>query len=192
MPSLLDWSGRARAMWLACIASAVRTALACTIVGVTTLYSPQALRQHITFPAFSYVTVILIVTDASLGDTLRGFWHALYATVQGVCPAIMSLWLIGPARLTIATTATAVAVSAFVVVAPERTHLVAKRIALGQIVIIYVIAFVKGVTCDAVMHPVHVAASTALGALACVVALLFPYPNLACYEVTKILLCDYN
>ncbi|KAM7496570.1 hypothetical protein LguiA_020984 [Lonicera macranthoides] len=185
MPSLLDLSGRARAMWLTCIASAVRTALACTIVGVTTLYSPQALRQHITFPAFSYVTVILIVTDASLGDTLRGSWHALYATVQGVSPSIMSLWLIGPARLTIATTAAAVAVSAFMVVALEKTHLVAKRIALGQIVIIYVIAFVKGAKCDAVMHPVHVAASTALGALACVVALLFPYPNLACYEVKE-------
>ncbi|MCD7448483.1 hypothetical protein HAX54_042620 [Datura stramonium] len=178
-------SSRARTMWRTCLLSALRTALACTIVGVATLFGPQYIKKQVAFSAFSYVTVILIVTDATLGDTLRGCWHALYATVQGVCPAILSLWLIGPARLTTSTTAIAVALSAFVVVLPENTHLIAKRIALGQIVIVYVIAYINGGLTETTMHPVHVAASTGLGVVACVLALVFPYPCLACCEVKQ-------
>jgi len=174
---------RARAMWRTCLASALRTALACTIVGVATLFGPQYIKKQVAFPAFSYVTVILVVTDATLGDTFRGCWLALYATIQGVCPAILSLWLIGPARLTAGTTAIAVALSAFVVVLPENTHLIAKRIALGQIVLVYVIAYINGGQTETIMHPVHVAASTGLGVVACVLALIFPYPCLACCEV---------
>lgn len=172
-------------MWRTCLASAFRTALACTIVGVATLFGPQYIKKQVAFPAFSYVTVILVVTDATLGDTFRGCWHALYATIQGVCPAILSLWLIGPARLTAGTTAIAVALSAFVVVLPENTHLIAKRIALGQIVIVYVIAYINGGLTETIMHPVHVAASTGLGVFACVLALFFPYPYLACCEVKQ-------
>ncbi|KAL0393712.1 UNVERIFIED_CONTAM: hypothetical protein Slati_4337400 [Sesamum latifolium] len=112
-------SDRARAIWWRCLASAFRTALACTIVGALTLFGPEFITRQVAFPAFSYVTVILVVTDATLGDTLRGCWLALYATVQGVCPAILSLWLIGPARLTNSTTAVVVAISAFVVVLPR-------------------------------------------------------------------------
>ncbi|KAK6137265.1 hypothetical protein DH2020_028980 [Rehmannia glutinosa] len=172
-------------MWRRCLASAFRTAFACAIVGVATLYGPKLLNRQVAFPAFSYVTVILIVTDATLGDTLRGCWLALLATVQGVCPAILGLWLIGPARLTASTTAAVVAVSAFVVALPENTHLISKRIALGQIVIVYVIAFDNGAKTEPVMHPVHVAASTAVGAAACVLALLLPFPSLACLEVKE-------
>ncbi|XP_015078590.1 uncharacterized protein LOC107022504 [Solanum pennellii] len=178
-------SSRARAMWRTCLASALRTALACTIVGVATLFGPQYIKNQVAFPAFSYVTVILVVTDATLGDTFRGCWLALYATIQGVCPAILSLWLIGPARLTAGTTAIAVALSAFVVVLPENTHLIAKRIALGQIVLVYVIAYINGGQTETIMHPVHVAASTGLGVVACVLALIFPYPSLACCEVKQ-------
>ncbi|KAJ8559541.1 hypothetical protein K7X08_003599 [Anisodus acutangulus] len=178
-------SSRARAMWQTCLASALRTALACTIVGLSTLFGPQYVKKQVTYPAFSYVTVILVVTDATLGDTFRGCWLALYATIQGVCPTILSLWLIGPARLMASTTAIAVALSAFVVVLPENTHLIAKRIALGQIVLVYVIAYINGGLTETIMHPVHVAASTGLGVVACVLALIFPYPCLACCEVKQ-------
>ncbi|XP_050370749.1 uncharacterized protein LOC126788781 [Argentina anserina] len=186
MATSKDQTNRARALWVTCLASAFRTALACTIVAITTLYGPPALRRQVALPAFSYVTVILIAPDATLGDTFRGFWLALYATVQSVAPAILSLWLIGPARLTSSTTALAVGLAAFVVVLPgEVTHLVSKRIALGQIVLVYVIAFIQGGSADAIMHPVHVAASTAVGALACVLALSVPFPGLACREVKQ-------
>ncbi|KAH6760910.1 P-hydroxybenzoic acid efflux pump subunit [Perilla frutescens var. frutescens] len=176
---------RARAMWRRCLASAFRTALACTIVGVATLYGPAYISRQITFPAFSYVTVILIITDATLGDGLRGCWLALYATVLGVCPSILSLWLIGPARLTTTTTSAVVAVSAFVVALPENTHLITKRIALGQIVLAYIIAFINGAETEPIMHPLHLAVSTALGVAACVLALLLPFPNLAYCQVTR-------
>ena len=176
-------SDRARAMWLSCLASAFRTALACTIVGCASLYGPASLRRQIEFPAFSYATVIIIINGATLGDTVRACWQAAYATVLGVCPAILSLWVIGPTRLSIGNMAAAVALSAFVVGLPEWSGLVVERIALGQIVIVYLLALLKGGETDAVMHPVHVAASTAVGVLACVLALLFPYPRLASYEV---------
>ncbi|KAJ4725849.1 p-hydroxybenzoic acid efflux pump subunit aaeB [Melia azedarach] len=183
MTAIDDQSNRARGLWLSCLASAYRTAMACTIVGLITLYGPSFLRSQVRFSSFSYVTVILIVTDATLGDALHGCWIALYATVQSIGPAILSLWLIGPTRFTSGTTALAVALAAFFVAVPERTHLIAKRIALGQIVITYVMGFVNGERTEAVMHPVHVAASTAVGVLACILALLLPYPRLACFEV---------
>ncbi|KAJ4834456.1 hypothetical protein Tsubulata_007909 [Turnera subulata] len=181
----MEAATRARAEWQWCLATAFRTALACTIVGCITLYGPTELMQQITFPAFSYVTVILIVTDATLGDTLHGCWLALYATVQTVGPAILTLWLIGPARFTCATISLAVAIAAFVVVLPEGTHLIGKRIALGQIVLIYVTAYIHGEKTEPIMHPLHIAASTGVGVLACVLALLLPYPRLAYWEAKE-------
>ncbi|XP_017982578.1 PREDICTED: uncharacterized protein LOC18590727 [Theobroma cacao] len=185
MPTAPQQPNRARALWRTCLASASRTALACIIVGIATLYGPASLQRQVEFPAFSYVTVILIMTDATLGDTLHGCWLALYASVQSLGPAMLSLWLIGPAKLTDGTTALAVALGGMVVVLPESTHLVAKRIALGQIVIVYVIGFINGGQTEPIMHPVHVAASTAAGVLACVLALLLPYPRLACCEAKR-------
>ncbi|XP_057802051.1 uncharacterized protein LOC131017349 [Salvia miltiorrhiza] len=174
---------RARDIWRRCLASAFRTALACTIVGVATLYGPAYINKQVAFPAFSYVTVILVVTDATLGDALRGCWLALYATALGVFPGIVSLWFIGPGRLTTTTTSAAVAASAFFVALPEGTHLIAKRIALGQIVLLYVVAFINGGHTQPVMHPLHIATSTALGVGACVIALLLPFPRLAYRQV---------
>ncbi|KAL5581044.1 hypothetical protein UlMin_013486 [Ulmus minor] len=183
MAWVLGHSDRARAQWQSCLASAFRTALACTIVGCFTFYAPPSFQNLVAFPAFSYVTVILIVTDARLGDTFRGCWLALYATVQSLGPAMLGLWLIGPTRFSRSITALAVALGAFVVALPESTHLVSKRIALGQIVIVYVIGFINGDHTDPIMHPLRVAASTAVGVLACVLALLLPIPRLAFEEV---------
>lgn len=179
----IDQSDHARAAWKSCIASAFRTSLGCIIVGCITLFGPTTVKQQITLPAFSYVTLILVVTDATLGDALRGCWYALHASLFGICPALLSLWLIGPARMTAGITAAAVAANAFFVVLPESSHLITKRIALGQIVLVYVLAFINGSQTDPVMHPVGVLASTALGVVACVLALLLPYPGLASYKV---------
>ncbi|KAJ7947678.1 p-hydroxybenzoic acid efflux pump subunit aaeB [Quillaja saponaria] len=186
MPKIASYFCGGKATWQACLASAFRTALACTIVGCATLYGPASFQRQIAFPAFSYVTVILIVTDATLGDTLRGCWLALYASIQSLGPAILSLWIIGPNRFSKGTTALAVALAAFVVALPaESTHLIAKRIALGQTVIVYFIAYINSHHTEPIMHPIHVAASTAIGVLACVLALLLPYPRLACHEVKQ-------
>ncbi|XP_043688260.1 uncharacterized protein LOC122639430 [Telopea speciosissima] len=171
--------------WRSRLAMALPTVLACTIVGSITLYGPTRIRQQLSFSSFSYAMAILIVTDATLGDAMRGCWYAICATVQGALLALLGLWVIGPARLTASTTAVAVGVSAFVVALPKSTHLVCKRIALCQIVIVYVAAFNEGADTDIVMQPLHVAASTAVGAMASVLALLFPYPRLACYKVKK-------
>lgn len=174
---------RTLAAWRACLIAAFRTTAACAIVACATLYGPASFRGLVGFPAFSYVTVILIIIDASLGDALRSCWLALYATAQSLGPAMLSLWLIDPSRLTRTFTSLAVALGAFVVALPESTHLVSKRIALGQIVIVYVMGFIKGEKNEAVMHTARVAVSTGVGVLACVLALLLPFPRLACEEV---------
>ncbi|KAJ6424969.1 hypothetical protein OIU84_025692 [Salix udensis] len=51
----------------------------------------------------------------------------------------------------------------------------------------YVVAFINGVDThdQAIMHSLNVAASTAIGVLACVIALLLPYPRLACRELKQ-------
>ena len=172
-----------RTLWRAQLGSALRTALACAMVGCATLYGPAPLRALLSYPAFSYVTTILIVSEATLGDATRGLWHVAYATVQAVLPSLLCLRLIGPTRFTEELAAVAVALSAFVVALPDSTPLLCKRIAFGQIVIVYVGAVVEGAEARAFMHPIHVAASTALGALASVLALLFPFPKLAYCEV---------
>ncbi|KAK7245262.1 hypothetical protein RIF29_40099 [Crotalaria pallida] len=172
-------------IWRFRLVSALRTTLACTIVGCTSLYGPESIRHYLEFPAFSYVTTILIVSDATLGDTLRGCWHVLLATLQVMILSLLSLHVIGPEHFTNRVAALAVAVCSFVVALPESTHLMTKRIAFGQLVIVYVSTVIHGAQSGVVIHPIHVACSTALGAIASVLAMLFPYPRLAYFEARK-------
>ncbi|KAE9621865.1 hypothetical protein Lal_00032695 [Lupinus albus] len=172
-------------IWLARLGSALRTTLACTIVGCTTFYAPEPIRNHLKYPAFSYVTTILIVSDATLGDTLRGCWHVLIATLQVMILSLLTLHVIGPENFTSRVAAVAVVVCSFVVALPESTHLMTKRIAFGQFVIVYVSTVIHGAQIGVVMHPIHVASSTTLGAIASVLAMLFPYPRLSYYQARK-------
>ena len=184
---------RTLAWWREHLDSAFRTTIACAIVDYTTLYAPASLRKLLTYPAYSYLTTILIVLEATLGDSLSGFWHALYASIQVVILSTISLWVIGPTRLNYAVAtafygnyilaAAGVALSAFVVALPKSTPLRSKQIAFGQLVIVYVGTVVHGAQTWVVMHPVHVASNTILGALASVLAMLLPYPKLAFHKV---------
>ncbi|CAO2840619.1 unnamed protein product [Amaranthus hypochondriacus] len=176
-------SERTRNFWRSSLIAASRTALACIIVGCITLYGPASIKKQVAFPAFSYVAMILIVTNATLGDTIRGLWLSFYATLQTVCPAILCLWIMGPTRLTTASTSLVLAIASFFIALPKSTHVVAKRIALGQLVIIYVVGYINADQIHPIMHPVHVAASTAVGALACFLAMLLPFPHLASSQV---------
>ncbi|KAK8496726.1 hypothetical protein V6N12_019854 [Hibiscus sabdariffa] len=171
-----------QAPWRLRLGSAFRTVLACSIVGCTTLYGPESVRALLRFPAFSYVATILIVSDSTLGDALRGCWHVLYAIIQVMLPSMLILRLIGPSGFSRGLAALLVALSSFLIALPGSTHLTAKRIALGQIVIVYVGAVIQGAETGVIILPIHVAASTALGALASILAMLFPYPHLAYRE----------
>ncbi|TKV98828.1 hypothetical protein SEVIR_8G000900v4 [Setaria viridis] len=175
--------------WRSSLASGLRAALACIIVGLVSLYAPPAVRRHITFPAFSYVVTVIIVTDATLGTALRGAVSALQATLMGAAPSVLALWLAhrtGAAESVLATSAV-VALTTFAVALPESVDPVAKRIALGQIIIIYVARFHKGdhpTRAFAVLHPANVVACTALGVAAALLAVLLPWPRLATREAT--------
>ncbi|KAK4432367.1 hypothetical protein Salat_0998800 [Sesamum alatum] len=183
-------AGRSRIAWRMRLNSAVRTATACAIVGGATIYGPKPLVSEIKFAAFSYLTAVIIVSDASLGDTLRGCWHAFCATVQVVPLSMLARWIMGPTGgLPVGLAALVVAAAAFLVALPECTHLTAKRIAFGQIVLVCSDAVIGGGASGSgagFMHPLHVAASTGLGAMASVLALLVPYPGLAHTKVRKL------
>ncbi|XP_015161461.1 uncharacterized protein [Solanum tuberosum] len=181
---------RARVMWWMRLHSAIRTALACIIVGCVTLYSPPSLAKQLAFPSFSYVTSIFIVSDATLGHALRGCWHACLATLQTMPLSMLGLWLhnyVATDHYSPEVAALMVAVSAFLVALPESTDLMCKRIAFGQFVIVYVDAVIHGLYVNSpMMHPLRIAFSTLLGALASILALLLPYPWLAYHEVKKL------
>ncbi|KAI7731533.1 hypothetical protein M8C21_017662, partial [Ambrosia artemisiifolia] len=178
-------SPHAGAIWRERLSSAFRTAIACTIIGCTALYGPDHVRNQIQYPSVAYVTAILIVSDATLGTTLRGSWHALCATMLVVPSTMLCFLVVGPSRFTETGATVAVALSAFVVAFPECLPILTKRIAFAQLVIIYVGAVVRGDGAGPVSHPVHIAACTALGASGSVLALILPYPRLAVTEVKK-------
>ncbi|KAG6603663.1 hypothetical protein SDJN03_04272, partial [Cucurbita argyrosperma subsp. sororia] len=128
-------------LWRMRLGSALRAALACAIIGVITVFGPAPVKHLLAFSAFSYVTIIsILLSDAvSIGDAVMGVWHVMWAVALVVLSSVPCLWLIRPERFTgSASAAVAVAVSAFMVALPERTHLLTKRIAFGQLVIVYV------------------------------------------------------
>ncbi|KAK3119519.1 hypothetical protein QOZ80_9AG0671710 [Eleusine coracana subsp. coracana] len=170
--------------WRSALSSGLRAALACTIVGIFSLYAPPVLRRHITFPAFSYVVTVIIVTDATFGTALRGAVSAAQATLMGALPSVLALWLAHRtgAVESVAATSAVVALTAFAVALPESVGPVAKRIALGQVIIVYVARFHEGDRPDlsfALTHPANVVACTALGVAAAILAVVVPWPRMA-------------
>ncbi|XP_022143731.1 uncharacterized protein LOC111013575 [Momordica charantia] len=176
------------ALWRIRLGSALRAALACSIVGAVTLFGPAPVRHMLTFSAFSYVTTVSIVlSDAvSLGHAVRGCCHVAWAVTSVLVTSVPCLWLIGTARFNSVAAAAAVAVSAFVVALSERAHLLTKRIAFGQLVIVYVGTAIHGGETSFFMHPLRVASSTAAGALAAAVAMMIPYPRLSSCQIRKL------
>ncbi|OMO66278.1 hypothetical protein CCACVL1_21231, partial [Corchorus capsularis] len=62
----------------------------------------------------------------------------LFQIIQVMLPSVLALWIIGPARFSnVGLAAMAVALFSFLIALPGSTHLMAKRIAFGQTVIVY-------------------------------------------------------
>ncbi|KAJ4779835.1 p-hydroxybenzoic acid efflux pump subunit aaeB [Rhynchospora pubera] len=184
-------SNRTVSYWWSCMSPALRTALACIIVSVASIHGPDTVRHHVTFPAFSYVVSIMLVGEATLGDALHGTMSAIYGTVLGIIPAMITLYFVKAVGIPIATTTATVFVMAFVVSWTRPSDSIAKRIALGQTVLIFATNFGHDEVVDqgrvrgSIMKPAHVAASTVLGVAAAILALVFPYPRLALNEVSQ-------
>ncbi|RDX82086.1 hypothetical protein CR513_37168, partial [Mucuna pruriens] len=178
--------GKTRAeVWRGRLCSALRTTLACSIVGCTSLYGPAPLRRYLEFPSFTYATTVLIVSEATLGDALRGCWRVLCSNIQVMVLSLLSLRFIGPRNFSNEVAALAMAASTFLVALPESTHLVTKQLAFGQLVNVYVSTVVDDGRSGLPMHTLHVICSTAFGALASLIAILLPYPRLAYYQARK-------
>ncbi|XP_039144351.1 uncharacterized protein LOC120281717 isoform X2 [Dioscorea cayenensis subsp. rotundata] len=164
-------------VWRSRLGSALRTAFACALVGYVTIYGPDALRLHLNFPAFSYVTVILIIGEATLGDTLHRVVQALYGITLSTLLAFLTLFFIDE-HASIGIKSIALALSSFIVALPESMSLITVRVALGQTVLVHLASHKHG-------GPVNVAVSTAVGAAAAVIAIILPYPRFAYYEVKE-------
>ncbi|RHN46675.1 hypothetical protein MtrunA17_Chr7g0244781 [Medicago truncatula] len=107
-----------------------------------------------------------VLSDGTLRDAVRGCWHVLLATIQVMIFSLISLQVIRPDNFSNCMAALAVATGAFVVALPKSTHLLTKRIAYGQLVIVYVRTVIHGPQEGVATHSIHVACSTALGAIA--------------------------
>ncbi|KAL9261798.1 hypothetical protein AKJ16_DCAP05684 [Drosera capensis] len=175
---------RAILVWKRIVCAAFRIALAYAIVGCTVLYSRDGIRKYVQYPSFSYMTATLIVWETTLGDTLRGTWHAFIGTCLVTGATILSLWLVRLDQFTPELAAVVVAVGTFaIVLMPKFIPLLSKRIALCGLVIVYVGTAIDGPDSRIVMRPLYVAASTTLGAGASILAMLLPFPHLATLEV---------
>ncbi|XP_031486517.1 uncharacterized protein LOC116254972 [Nymphaea colorata] len=173
-------------MWKSRMGSAFRTGWACVMVGFAIEYYKARLHRPMDFQPFAYLTATLIVGEACLEEAVQGAVLALYGTLQGACPALLSLWLLGPSSLSASTVTLVVAISGFLVWLPKSTHILTKRVALGQIVIVYVAAFThREEHINASLFPLHAALSTGVGTAASVLALLLPVPRLACLKIQE-------
>ncbi|XP_059295354.1 uncharacterized protein LOC132048671 [Lycium ferocissimum] len=177
-------------MWRMRLHSALRTVLAYSIIGCSTLYGPPWLQKLAAFPAFSYVTATLITSDSTLGDTLSGCWHAIFATVQTMPLSMLCIWIGAKANgsdsLSPVASALALVVCSLLVALIEYTHIRCKKVAFGQLVLVFADGVIRGVHTSAVVHPLRVAYSTVLGIVASLLALSLPYPRLAYFEVRKL------
>lgn len=170
-------------MWKVKLFAAFRISLAYAIVGCTVLYSPPEVRKYVAYPSFSYLTATLIVWETTLGDTLCGTWHAFIGICLVAGASILSLWLMQLEHLNSILAAVFVALGTFVVALLRFLPLLSKRIALCGLVLVYVGAAIEGPESGIVMRPLHIAASTALGAVASILAMSLPVPHLATLEV---------
>ncbi|CAN4109703.1 unnamed protein product [Withania somnifera] len=177
-----------RIMWRMRLHSAMLNVVAYSIIGCSTLYGPPWLKKLAAFPAFSYVTATLVTCDSTLGDTLSGCWHAILATVQTMPLSMLGVWIAanGSDRLSPIVSALAVAVTSLLVTIIECTHIRCKKIALGQLVLVFADGVIREVHTSAIVHPLRVAYSTVLGIVASLLALSLPYPRLAYFEVRKL------
>ncbi|MCD7447022.1 hypothetical protein HAX54_021655 [Datura stramonium] len=176
-------------MWRMRLHSALRTVVAYSIIGCSTLYGPPWFKKSAAFPAFSYVTATLVTSDSTLGDTLSGCWHAILATVQTMPLSMLGVWIAanGSNNLSPVASALALALASLLVALVECTNNIrCKKIAFGQLVLVFADAVIRGVHTSAVVHPLRVACSTALGIVASLLALSLPYPRLAYLEVRKL------
>ncbi|GLJ40915.1 hypothetical protein SUGI_0846450 [Cryptomeria japonica] len=137
------------------------------------------------FPLFAYIMAVTVVGEASLGEALRSAFSVMAGVLHGALPAILVLWVIKPERFSTWVTTLCVTVSSFLIVWSNMIHITSKRVACAQVVMIYVSAFSNRENLDPVMYPLRVAATTFVGTACALLALIFPVPRLACYQVQE-------
>ncbi|EPS72651.1 hypothetical protein M569_02108 [Genlisea aurea] len=177
---------RARTLWSMRLSSALRTAVACGIVGGATLYGPKAISGHIKFPSLSYL--VLMLFGDTLGDVLGGCRDTLCAVLQVIPAAVLGRWCLGRRELPFGAAVPLMMAAAFLVTLPAAPSLTVKRIALVLIVLMAVGVDSDDESDTTVVHVLHVAASAGFGAMASLLAFLipFPLPALAYHRMKKL------
>uniref|UniRef100_M1DGC7 P-type trefoil n=1 Tax=Solanum tuberosum TaxID=4113 RepID=M1DGC7_SOLTU len=167
-----------RIIWWMQLHSAIRTVVAYSIIGCSTLYGPPWLKKFATFPAFAYVTATLVTSESTLGDTLSGCWDAILAMVQTMPLSMLGVWIAttnGRNRLSPIASSLALGVTSLLVAIVECTHIRCKKIAFGQLVLVFADGVIRGVHTSVFVHPLHVACSTVLGIVVSLLAFSLPY-----------------
>lgn len=168
--------------WRTRLAAAFRTAFGCFLAGVVLQLSNMHV-QWSTFPIFAYVMAVTIVGESTFGKALQDTAGVLMGTIEGVGMAMLVLQLAGPERITLGVAILCISLSSLIIVYPQNTLIISKRVSLAHSAILYVTASIKRGHMDIVSFPLQLAGTTMVGAISGMLALLLPFPHLAMFQV---------
>lgn len=168
--------------WRTRLSVAFRTAFGCILAGLVLQLGTMHV-QWATFPVFAYVMAITVVGESTFGKALQDTAGILVGTIQGIGMAMLILQIIGAQRITLGVSIVCISLSSFVIVYPQKTRIVSKRVALAHSAILYITASIQKEAMDTVYFPLKLAGTTMVGATSGMIALLLPFPHLAMFQV---------
>lgn len=168
--------------WRTRLSVASRTAFGCIVAGLV-LQLGNMHVQWATFPVFAYVMAITVVGESTFGKALQDTAGILIGTIQGIGMAMLVLQIVGAQRISLSVAIVCISISSFVIVYPQKSRIVSKRVALAHSAILYVTASIKRQDMNIVHFPLQLAGTTMVGATSGMIALLLPFPHLAMFQV---------
>lgn len=168
--------------WRSRLNAAFRTGWACFMAGLILQLSSMH-SQWVTFPVFSYVMAVSVVGESTFGKAFQDTLGVLKGAIQGAAMPMLVMQIISPKRISLEVAITLIAMSSFIITYPQKMHIMAKRVALAHSGIIYITAVVQREDMDKVYFPLKLAATTIVGAVCGLIALVLPFPRLAMFHV---------
>lgn len=161
---------------------ASRTGLACLIIGALITYVPTKalLSRMLAFTTYA-PTIAISACDATLGRVMSNIW-AIMQVALFVMIVTMIAFQIWPLPMPRAHMLAFIFFSSFLVTVSKRVNMTGKKVGLAQICMTFIAANLDP-HLDVVMMPLRFMASIFVGATAALLALIFPYPQLATMEV---------
>jgi hypothetical protein len=165
------------------ILESTRTGLAVLIVGLLITYVPSKalLKRMLAFTTYA-PTIAVSACDSTLGRVIGNIWAILQVALVVMLETMLVLQILPPPMKKV-DMVISVGVSSFLVTCSKRVNMTGKKVGLAQICMTFVAAHLDP-DLDVVWMPVKFMGSIFVGATAALLALIFPYPQLATVKVT--------